>query len=66
MGVDNIDVDKATEKGIMVINAPEGNTISAAEHTMALMMSLARNIPGPALPPLQRVEAKQIYGSRAL
>lgn len=45
VGVDNIDVDKATEKGIMVINAPEGNTISAAEHTMALMMSLARNIP---------------------
>ncbi len=45
VGVDNIDVDKATELGILVINAPEGNTISAAEHTMALMLSLARNVP---------------------
>lgn len=44
VGVDNIDVNKATEKGIMVINAPEGNTISAAEHTIALLTSLARNI----------------------
>jgi len=46
VGVDNIDVEKATEKGIMVINAPEGNTISAAEHTLAMLFSLARNIPG--------------------
>lgn len=45
VGVDNIDVAKATERGILVINAPEGNTISAAEHTMAMMLSLARNIP---------------------
>ena len=45
VGVDNIDVTKATEKGILVINAPEGNTISAAEHTIAMMLSLARNIP---------------------
>ena len=45
VGVDNIDVQKATEQGILVINAPEGNTISAAEHAMALMLSLARNIP---------------------
>ena len=45
VGVDNIDVGKATEQGILVINAPDGNTISAAEHTMALMLSLARNIP---------------------
>lgn len=44
VGVDNIDVDKATEKGIMVINAPEGNTISAAEHTIAMLTALARNI----------------------
>ncbi len=44
VGVDNIDVDKATEKGIIVVNAPHGNTISAAEHTMALLTSLARNI----------------------
>ncbi len=45
VGVDNIDVDKATEKGIMVINAPEGNTISTAEHTIAMMAALSRNIP---------------------
>lgn len=45
VGVDNIDVDAATERGIVVVNAPEGNTISACEHTFALMLSLARNIP---------------------
>ncbi len=45
VGVDNIDVNKATEKGIIVINAPGGNTISAAEHAIALLTSLARNIP---------------------
>lgn len=45
VGVDNIDVERATEKGIMVINSPEGNTISAAEHTIAMLVSLARNIP---------------------
>lgn len=44
-GVDNIDVNAATRKGIVVMNTPGGNTISTAEHTMALMMSLARNIP---------------------
>lgn len=46
VGVDNIDVNKATEKGVLVVNAPEGNTISASEHTMALLLSLVRNIPG--------------------
>lgn len=45
VGVDNIDVEKATEAGIMVINAPGGNTISAAEHSIALLTALARNIP---------------------
>jgi len=45
VGVDNIDVDRATERGIIVINAPEGNTISAAEHTIAMLTSMARNIP---------------------
>lgn len=45
VGVDNIDVEAATERGIIVINAPEGNTISAAEHAVAMMTSLARNIP---------------------
>lgn len=45
VGVDNIDLDAATENGIVVVNAPDGNTNSAAEHTMAMLMSLARNIP---------------------
>ncbi|HSW35419.1 MAG TPA: phosphoglycerate dehydrogenase [Candidatus Limnocylindrales bacterium] len=46
VGVDNIDVEKATEKGIIVVNSPHGNTISAAEHAVALLTSLARNIAG--------------------
>ena len=45
VGIDNIDVDAATFKGILVVNAPEGNTIAAAEHTMAMMLSLSRKIP---------------------
>ena len=45
VGVDNIDVDAATQRGIAVVNAPTGNTIAAAEHAFALMIALARNIP---------------------
>ena len=45
IGVDNIDVEAATKKGIMVANVPESNIISAAEHTMAILMALARKIP---------------------
>lgn len=45
VGVDNIDVKAATEAGVLVVNSPEGNTASAAEHTIALMFSLARQIP---------------------
>ncbi len=45
VGIDNIDVDEATRRGVAVINTPEGNTISAAEHAVGLMMSLSRNIP---------------------
>jgi len=45
VGVDNIDVEAATQRGIIVINAPEGNMISAAEHTIAMMMAISRNIP---------------------
>ncbi|MDR3243315.1 MAG: phosphoglycerate dehydrogenase [Elusimicrobiota bacterium] len=44
-GVDNVDKAAATQKGIVVANVPGGNTISAAEHTIGLMLSLARNIP---------------------
>lgn len=45
VGVDNIDMAAATRRGAIVVNAPEGNTIAAAEHTIALMMSMARHIP---------------------
>lgn len=45
IGVDNIDLEAATEHGVMVVNAPNANTISAAEHTMALLLAQARHIP---------------------
>lgn len=45
VGVDNIDLDAATKKGVIVVNAPDGNTISAAEHTFAMLMATARRIP---------------------
>ncbi|MBB6449002.1 D-3-phosphoglycerate dehydrogenase [Geomicrobium halophilum] len=45
VGTDNIDLDAATKHGVIIINAPDGNTISTAEHTFAMMMSLCRNIP---------------------
>jgi D-3-phosphoglycerate dehydrogenase len=45
VGVDNVDVDAATRRGIVVANAPESNVVSAAEHTIGLLMALARNIP---------------------
>jgi D-3-phosphoglycerate dehydrogenase len=48
MGVDNIDVVAATRRGIAVMNTPGGNTVSAAEHTLALLLSLVRRIPWAA------------------
>ncbi len=45
IGVDNVDVEAATKRGIVVANAPQSNIIAAAEHTMALMLAVARNIP---------------------
>jgi D-3-phosphoglycerate dehydrogenase len=44
-GVDNVDIEAATERGIVVANAPEANSVAAAEHTMALMLALCRNVP---------------------
>ena len=44
-GVDNVDVDAATKRGIIVANAPESNSIAAAEHTLAMALALARNVP---------------------
>ena len=45
VGLDNVDVDTATRKGVMVCNAPESNIVSAAEQTMALLLAVARNVP---------------------
>lgn len=44
VGVDNIDLESATQKGIIVVNSPDGNTMAASEHTIALMLAMARNI----------------------
>ncbi|RME81370.1 MAG: phosphoglycerate dehydrogenase [Caldilineae bacterium] len=49
VGLDNIDVPAATRRGIIVANAPTGNVVSAAEHTIALLMALARNLPAAHL-----------------
>lgn len=49
VGVDNVDLEAATKRGIIVMNTPEGNTISTAEHTFSMLLSLARNIPQAAV-----------------
>ncbi len=45
VGVDNIDVSAATKKGIIVVNSPDGNTVATAEHTLAMILAVSRNIP---------------------
>ena len=45
IGLDNVDVAAATKRGVMVVNAPQSNVLSAAEHTMALLLAQARNVP---------------------
>jgi D-3-phosphoglycerate dehydrogenase len=45
IGLDNVDVAEATRRGVMVVNAPQSNVLSAAEHTVALLLAQARNIP---------------------
>ena len=45
VGIDNIDLDAATNRGIVVLNAPTGNNVTTAEHTLTLMLSLARHVP---------------------
>ena len=45
VGVDNVDLDAATKAGVLVMNTPGGNAVSVAEHTLALMLAMARSIP---------------------
>jgi D-3-phosphoglycerate dehydrogenase len=45
VGLDNVDVEAATKAGVMVVNAPSSNIVSAAEHAVALLLSVARNVP---------------------
>ena len=45
IGVDNVDIEAATKKGVMVMNTPGGNAVSVAEHTLAMMLAMARSIP---------------------
>src|ERR1700704_1395183 len=45
IGLDNVDVAEATRRGVMVVNAPQSNVLSAAEHTLALLLAQARNVP---------------------
>lgn len=59
VGVDNIDVQAATKRGIIVVNAPDGNTISAAEHTFAMMASLMRNI-------LRHINRSKIWNGKGM
>jgi D-3-phosphoglycerate dehydrogenase / 2-oxoglutarate reductase len=64
VGVDNIDVDAATERGILVVNAPAGNTISAAELSFAMLLSLARHIPQASHAMTEgRWEKKKYFGT---
>jgi D-3-phosphoglycerate dehydrogenase len=62
-GVDNVDLDAATAKGVVVMNTPGGNAVSVAEHTMALLLALARRIPhADALMKQGRWEKKKLEG----
>ncbi len=66
-GVDNIDVKAATRKGILVMNTPGGNTISAAEHTIALMLAASRKIPQANISlHLEKMGQKKISGIRII
>ena len=66
-GVDNIDIQAATRKGVLVMNTPGGNTVSAAEHTVTLLLALARNIPQANMSLLRgEWERKKFTGTEVL
>ncbi len=63
VGVDNVDLEAATAAGVLVMNTPGGNAVSVAEHTLALMLSMARHIPaGQCLHQLRQVGEKEAAG----
>ncbi len=63
IGLDNVDIPAATQKGVAVMNTPGGNVVTTAEHTIAMMMSLTRNIPrGTATLKAQAWEKKKLQG----
>ena len=64
VGVDNVDLDAATAAGVLVMNTPGGNAVSVAEHTIALMLSMARSIPqASASTKAGKWEKKKFLGS---
>lgn len=63
IGLDNVDIPAATKRGVVVMNTPEGNVITTAEHAIAMMMALSRNIPmGTASLRAGRWDKKQLQG----
>jgi D-3-phosphoglycerate dehydrogenase len=67
IGVDNIDVDEATRRGIIVMNTPGGNVVTTAEHAISMMMALTRNIPqGTASLKAGRWDKKKLQGREVL
>lgn len=61
VGVDNIDVEAATRSGILVVNTPDGNTIAAAEHTIAMLLALARNLVPAGISLKERIWERNDY-----
>ena len=65
IGLDNVDIPAATRRGVVVMNTPDGNVITTAEHAIAMMMALARNIPqGTASLRAGRWDKKNTPGAR--
>jgi D-3-phosphoglycerate dehydrogenase len=66
IGVDNVDIPAATARGVVVMNTPFGNSITTAEHAIALMFALARDLPaGRRLHPGRQVGEEPLHGRRA-
>ena len=66
VGVDNVDLEAATAAGVLVMNTPGGNAISVAEHTLALMLAMARRIPGSdPIHYRRQVGKEEVHGQRA-